>query len=258
MFPGIGERCTKPKMARIIIRDDVGGTIVGKTRLPSLGRQACPPLADLRITRNLCTILASATPLIYRRTEGFYCQSQHNQATARLPGARNEWRAIMKWKWSILVLAFSVISCSNSGTSPEPRNFNLKFSYGVGAKNVLNTYSGTYTKDLIVDGTTTVPFILSDRDIERIKEKMLEIGFYSYPDTFSVPQGDTVVTVTPHSTYIFDVTNNSLVKHLYWSDHIVNQDSAAVKLRELITFIEGIIESNPGYLQLPPARGGYL
>ncbi len=66
----------------------------------------------------------------------------------------------MKFFSSIIVLALLVASCSDSGTSPENRSFNLKFSYGVNARNVLNTFEDTYTKDLAMDGIVTVSFPL--------------------------------------------------------------------------------------------------
>jgi hypothetical protein len=158
---------------------------------------------------------------------------------------------------SIAVLALLVMSCSDYGTSPETRNFNLKFSYGVDARNILNTFQNTYTKDLVIDGTTTVPFVLSDSELQLIDAKMLEIGFFSYPDTFVVPGADTLGYLTPHSTYIFEVEDNSSVKHLYWSDCIVSQDTNALRLRGLISLIVAIVKSNPKYSQLPPAHGGY-
>jgi len=164
----------------------------------------------------------------------------------------------MKWLLSTTVLALLVVSCSDSGTSPESRNFDLKFSYGVDARNVLNTFENTYTKDLVIDGTTTVSFVVPDSQLQRISSKMSEIGFFEYPDTFGIPTGDTIVYVTPHSTYIFDVSENSTEKHLYWSDSHMLKDSAAVKLRRLISLIEDIIVSNPTYSQLPPTKGGYL
>lgn len=164
----------------------------------------------------------------------------------------------MKRFLSITVLALLVMSCSDSGTSPESRNFNFKFSYGVNARNVLNTFQDTYTKDLIMDGTTTVSFTLPDSQLHRISSRMSKINFFNYPDTFIVPAGDTGGFATPHSTYIFHVVNNSEVKDLYWSDSILSQDSAAANLRELVTLIEDIISSNPKYAKLPPARGCYL
>jgi hypothetical protein len=164
----------------------------------------------------------------------------------------------MRWKLPVVLLALAAISCSDTGTSPESRVLNLKFSYGIDAKNVLNTFENTYTKDLILDGTTAVPFTLSDGELERISDKMSEIGFFGYPDHFAVATGDTARVITPHSIYDFQVSYKSTTKHLHWSDSVLSDDTAAVKLRELIQLIRSIIESKPEYSQLPPARGGYL
>jgi len=170
----------------------------------------------------------------------------------------NEGELNMKWKLFVFILSLVIISCSDTGTSPEGRDLNFKFSYGVGGKNVLNTFDNTYTKDLIIDGTITVPFSLSESDFQQIITKMLQIDFFSYPDTFLISTGDTVCYITPHSTYNFEVNYKSNIKHLYWSDSIVSQDSSAVKLREFINLIVDIIQSNPMYSHLPPARAGYL
>lgn len=173
---------------------------------------------------------------------------------------------IMKWQLSIIALALLLLSCLEWAVAPERGDFNFKLSYGVGSKNVLNTYENTYTKDLIADSTVTVPFALSDSELQCIRTKMWEIGFFSYPDHFTtealvkfLPNGTSIIqgSVTPHMTYIFEVTDNFIVKHLYWSDSLESQDSSAVKLRKLISMIVGIIESNPKYSQLPPVRGMY-
>lgn len=165
----------------------------------------------------------------------------------------------MKWQSFFVLFALLAASCSDSGTSPQSRNFNLEFSYGVNARNVLNTFDNTYTKDLVMDGTTTVHFVLSDSELDLISSKISEMGFFSYPDTFVVTQEDSLIQhLSPSPTYVFHVRSNSTVKDLYWSDSIVSQDSGAVKLRGLITLIEDIIESNQKYSQLPPARGAYL
>ena len=88
---------------------------------------------------------------------------------------------------------------------------------------------------------------------------MDEIGFISYPDTFTAVSDDTMIQwIEPHATYDFEVKLNSAVKHLYWDDANINQNIQAIKLRELITLIRTIIESKPEYTQLPQPRGGYL
>ena len=163
----------------------------------------------------------------------------------------------MKRYAPIIVVALFLASCNDAGTETSAANFNLKFSYGVGAKNVLNTFDHTYTKDLVVDSVITVPFYLPDSQMQAIRTKMQEIGFFDYPDTFTVATGDTVTMVVPYSTYIFDVTYNGTHKHLYWSDSMLSLDSAAVKLRDMIRSIQYIIISNPTYKALPPALGGY-
>ena len=162
---------------------------------------------------------------------------------------------------TIVFIAFTFIalSCQDAGTSPEDRDFNLKFRYGIGARNELNTFQNTYTKDLILDGTITVPFIISDEELLRIRNKMDEIGFISYPDTFVAVTADTFGQwFDPHATYDFKVALNSSIKHLYWNDAFINQNAQAIQLRGLITLIRTIVESKPEYLQLPQPRGGYL
>ena len=163
----------------------------------------------------------------------------------------------MKFMILLFFLGCILISCSHSTSPSETKEINLKFSYGINARNILNTFQNTYTKDLIIAGDTTVPFTLSTNDLNQIISKMNEINFFAYPDTFIVPTGDTITVVTPASTYIFDVSYKLTDKHLYWSDYIVNENAQATKLRGLITLIETIIQSNPEYSKLPPAQGGY-
>jgi hypothetical protein len=164
----------------------------------------------------------------------------------------------MRWKISILILASFLCSCSDSGMAPESRDFNLQFSYGVGARNVLNTFENTYTKDLILDGTATIPFILTPSELQRIKLKMLEMDFFGYPDTFAVTATGRAEMISPYSMYNFEVHYNASLKRIHWKDCIISEDSAAMKLREMSMLIKNIIVSHPEYTRLPAARGGYL
>ena len=75
--------------------------------------------------------------------------------------------------------------CEWSETLPEsrPSDYNILFKYGYSKAmiNELNTFNGTYTKDLGTDPPITVEFRLTDEDIERIYQKMVEIDFFCYP-----------------------------------------------------------------------------
>ena len=72
---------------------------------------------------------------------------------------------------------------------PRKGDFNLLFKYGVGAKNVLDTFDNTYTKDMVIGSPITIRLYLSDEEIEQIRQKMFEIGFFSYPESFPLSTG---------------------------------------------------------------------
>ena len=157
------------------------------------------------------------------------------------------------------LFAFFLVSCSGINSPLPQRNFNVRLRYGILARNELNTFGNTFTKDLILDGTVTVPFTLSQADLDSIDGKMNQIGFFSYPDTFVVRSQDSMrVFITPNNTYEFEVASQKTLKTLFWDDAIIAGDPQATKLRELITLIRRIVESKPEYGQLPPARGAYL
>jgi hypothetical protein len=170
----------------------------------------------------------------------------------------------MRKSWLIIASLASVVALSAmlGCTAPEPgeSNFNLIFRYGIGANNELNTFDGTYTKDMILDPSITVNLSLSEEELESIYQKMVEIDFFGYPDEFSVsvPPGETAWTRTPHSSYYFKVEHESKIKELWWKDEIRNNDEKADKLRGLTKLISDIIESKEEYKELPPPRGGYI
>ncbi len=157
------------------------------------------------------------------------------------------------------LFAFFLVSCSDINSPLPERNFNVRLRYGILARNELDTFGNTFTKDLILDGTVTVPFHLSRADLDSIAAKMEGIGFYNYPDTFVVRSQDSMrVFITPNNTYEFKVAAQKTLKTLFWDDAIIASDPQAAKLRELIALIRKTVESKPEYGQLPPARGSYL
>lgn len=157
----------------------------------------------------------------------------------------------------ITLLVIGGCSSHLSGRS----DFNLIFKFGVGAQNELNTLDQTFTKDMIVDSNITVTLSLSKEELDTIYQKMIEIDFFSYPDTFAiyVAPGETRGIQSTYSSYYFKVEYDSKIKELWWEDEIVEPiDDKAEKLRELITLIRGLIYSKEAYKKLPRPRGGYI
>jgi hypothetical protein len=159
------------------------------------------------------------------------------------------------------VVVFSVIllvaatSLQNT-ISPSPKNgsnFNLLLRYGVGAKNELNTFEGTYTKDMVLDPPITIKLTLSDAELEQIRQKMVEIGFFDYPESF--PLRDS--SITPRTDYYIKVKNDSSIKEVSWNSNSLLENNIQNNLWQLVDLIKNIVEQKPEYEALPPARGGY-
>lgn len=150
-----------------------------------------------------------------------------------------------------------VVNTKQQALSDE-LTFNLIFKYGFDAKNILDTFEGTYTKDMIPDPPITVKLSLTKEELNKIYNKMVDINFFSYPDVFTVPvEGKYTGMIEPYESYYFKVQYGSNIKELSWEDSITNENYEADRLRELIKCIREIVESNSEYKKLPPPRGGY-
>jgi len=146
-------------------------------------------------------------------------------------------------------------------TMPTERTPKIIFCYGVGAKNILNTFEGTFTKDLIGDPPITIRMWLTDEEISRIEGKLKEIGFFDNSTlTLShIPDAGGVSTIqTPYSTYYLKVQYGTHVKELRWNDqYFFPKTEAMENLDELSDLIQSIIMAKPEYQKLPKPRGGY-
>jgi hypothetical protein len=170
---------------------------------------------------------------------------------------------------AVLALALSALSLISCGLPfEEPPQaistpalvFNLIFKYGVGAKNVLDTAHGTYTRDMIVDPAVTVKMRLSQEELDRILAQMDDIDFWKYPDVFlpELPPDGLRRHMTPYSTYYFTAKRGEVVKELRWDDESDDQGARATRLRDFIKLIRDIVESREEYKTLPQPSGGYM
>ena len=170
----------------------------------------------------------------------------------------------------LLIFIFTIIlSCEkllepfqeNCECNSEENKINMIFKYGVTAKNILNTYNCTFTKDMIVDPSLTVCLKLTEIELDSIYSKMNQIDFFNYPDTFliNIPSNTVVGFVTPFLTYYFFIEFDTLTKELFWEDEIISpSNESADNLSELIQMITEMIQAKEEYRRLPSPRGGYL
>jgi hypothetical protein len=167
---------------------------------------------------------------------------------------------------TLIILCLSFNGCEKSYLStdkgceciPEANQYNLIFKYGVDSRNILNTFNCTFTKDMVMDPSLTINMTLTAQEMDTIYQKMNQIGFFSYPDTYVVEQTDIVGIISTASHYYFNYEDGVCVKELLWNDASISYDEDTTNLRELISLIINIIESKDAYKELPPPKSGYL
>lgn len=129
-------------------------------------------------------------------------------------------------------------------------SFDFAFKYGVGAKNELDTFHDTFTKDMIVDAPITITLKLTDEELDGIREKIEELNLFRPTEGSS-----TKVIMSPCTDYDLLTQTFAVQSHVAWDgcEDGVNQD-----LESLETYIRSIVESKDAYKALPEPQGGYM
>jgi len=142
---------------------------------------------------------------------------------------------------------------SQTPTMNKPTAFNLIFRYGVGAKNELNTFNNTFTKDMVIDPPITVNLKLSNNEFESIYQKINKLKLFNKGESTKSSQPN--VSVIPCSSYYLNVQDNSNQKELFWDNC---RGRISDKFQQFTDFIILIIKSKEEYKKLPPTKGGYI
>jgi hypothetical protein len=152
---------------------------------------------------------------------------------------------------ALAALVFLIFRQANFWPHNPPADFNFIFRYGVGAKNELNTFSQTYTKDMVMDPPVTVGFKLTDDEIAGVNKKMNDLKVFGINEASTEKN----VMVTPCSNYYFKAQIGFFVKELSWDGcHGKIND----ELQQFTDYIIKIIEAKEEYKKLPSPKGGYL
>jgi hypothetical protein len=142
----------------------------------------------------------------------------------------------------------------------EPQaNFAFRFAYGSCFTSTLDTFEQTYRTVVGDLEPVTIPVKLTGEQMTAIYQKMMAIGFFSYPAIFRIQydQEDMVGMVTPASDYRIEVRNGEQQHEVFWRDEITDPTSPeAEHLRELFMMIIEMIKSNPDVQNLPPLDVG--
>ncbi len=137
--------------------------------------------------------------------------------------------------------------------SATPADFDLFFMYG--HDNILDTFNGTYTKDMVADPDITIRFSLSQADKDTIYQKMLAIDFFNLPSEWLINVRRPYMCF---EQFHFRVRADSTMKSLSVLPRDSTYSTQIRNVRELERLIIRMIESSEAYKRLPRPRSGYL
>lgn len=137
-------------------------------------------------------------------------------------------------------------------------DFNFRLNFNTLGKEQIDTYRGTLTKDLVMDGTKTVKFKIPNDVKKEIYKLMIDINILSFPDTLKVDG----MAVTPSCDYKLTATINGRVKTIVWKEGfypsmIDNLPKDNVNFLKLVKYISDYIYGTEEYKNMPQAKGGY-
>jgi len=144
-----------------------------------------------------------------------------------------------------------------------PEDFDFVLTYGVGGKNVLDTYKNKFKKDLVMNGTATINYTLPDEAKREIYASFLEHGVYEMPELLNETEdGEVLWQMIPAYRMMFTYTVNGITRSVNWPDGVhFTHDDFPDRNNEFILFVQGVeeyIAQTEEYNAMPPARGGYL
>jgi hypothetical protein len=147
-----------------------------------------------------------------------------------------------------------------SGKTNTGAGFNLVFKYGVGGKNILDTFENRFTKDMISDPSITVDFKLTQAETESIRQKINELDLFNKESKIQ-PEGGMLTMQTPCSNYYLKVQDTTVAKEIGW-DREVSWDNCSGEISaaygQFSDFMINLIESKKEFKILPEAQGGYM
>lgn len=155
----------------------------------------------------------------------------------------------------------SIFGC-DKGDPVSAERVPLRVEQGVkvyikyGFRNEIDTFKGTYTKDLVVDGTITVPFLFAAAEQDSIRLTLAQADFSTMPDTLYPIPG---LLVLPNAgPQILRVEYEGAMKSVVWFYLLDQTDPRNETAIQLFQRNRQIVESTEIYSQLPPAVGGYI
>jgi hypothetical protein len=166
----------------------------------------------------------------------------------------------MKRSWVGLTVFLGIVvlvagcDLGDPSTRADPQRVTVFFKYGF--RDQVDTFNGTLTKDLVANGTVTVPFGFTPAEQDSLLSALAHAGFFDLPDTL-YPMAN--VAVSPNPGYqLLRVQFEGTTKSLVWMEVLNASDPRTGRVQQLWARLQNLVESTDTYRRLPPAEGAYL
>ena len=147
-----------------------------------------------------------------------------------------------------------------------PDDFGFKIDFGTYGKNNIDTFSHTFTKDLIIAGTETVDFVIPAAKMQEIYAAFKEHNIFELPNDINAEveydSEKTYTMHTPSNRYAVTYTCNNETRTIvcedggpWYADE--GPPDSRNSLVALVDLIAEYIYSTEEYQKMPPAEGGY-
>ncbi len=177
----------------------------------------------------------------------------------------------------LTVIALLIFISAAVGCTPEavresvapppdemPSDFDFSLNFGIDGKNVIDTYEDTFTKDLIIAGTETIPFEIPADKMREIYAEFLIYEIYALPDNINdaTPIYGSYGTLTPAAVYTLRYTCDGETRTIVSDDGGPwdSDDGYPItheRLVTFVTFVKDYIYSTEEYQSMPEEEGGY-
>lgn len=141
-------------------------------------------------------------------------------------------------------------------------DFNFSLTFSTFGKCKIDTFKSTFTKDLVMDGTKTIRFVIPKEVKDEIFKAMMDIDIMSFPD--ELKNGE--MSTTPYCDYKLVIHAFGRNKTIIWNEglhpDIRPEDQEYVpennkKFLNIVDKIENYIYSTEEYKKMPEVNGGY-
>ena len=130
-----------------------------------------------------------------------------------------------------------------------------------GRYNELNTYNGTFTMDMVreINGTLTIQLELSEKELDTIYQKAIEIDFFNYPTTYEVNLRSRGCKPSHYFIFELGISCGFVSRTVRWtSEHLPRDDDKYDNLNDLARAIWNIIKNTPEFNAMPKPNAAYV